>query len=165
MDDIETTSYRVLRESVGSQVVQPLRFNAYRMVDFLDDTVRACRDQGGEPDVILLSSKFLTGFVVWGHATHRIDAGVNLYGTPIEIFETISLPGIALIEAPLLRGCAAICLNSSTIRMRVHRNERWVPTEAQDNPNAGEFVADMEVELDDPGRLAWVEGITGFANT
>ena len=55
----------------------------------------------------------MTGLATWGQAVQRIDAGVNVFGTPIDVFEAPFLGGVSIIEAPLLKPFTAICLTSS----------------------------------------------------
>jgi hypothetical protein len=98
MDDMEYTSYYGRGEdpSVSGRPKQkgvrtlltanlttnPVNAGAYKPTDLIRDTVQQCRINGGEPDVLLVSSNFMTGLATWGQAVMRIDAGVNVFGTP-----------------------------------------------------------------------------------
>jgi hypothetical protein len=97
MDDVESSSYygrgedpsfgrpkqKGLRTLLTSNLTtNPINAGAYKATDFLRDTVQQCRINGGDPDVLLVSSNFMTGLATWGQAVQRIDAGVNVFGTP-----------------------------------------------------------------------------------
>ena len=60
-------------------------------------------------------------FAVWGHAAMRLNAGSNVFGTPIDLFEAPFLSGISIIPAPLLRPGTAICLSTHEARVRLKR--------------------------------------------
>ena len=99
MDDMEVSTYYGLGEdpSVSGRPKQkglrslltsnltanPTNAGAYKATDFIRDTMQQCRINGGDPDVLLVSSNFMTGLATWGQAAQRIDAGVNVFGTPI----------------------------------------------------------------------------------
>ena len=97
----------------------PINAGAYKPTDLLRDTIQQCRVNGGEPDVLLVSTNFMTGLATWGQAVQRIDAGVNVFGTPIDVFEAPFLGGLSIIEAPLLKPYTAACLTSGEVRLRM----------------------------------------------
>jgi hypothetical protein len=148
---------------ITNRVTSPANAGAYRPADFLRDTLQACRDKGGDPDVLLVASNFLTGFATWGLAFRRIDAGVNLFGVPIAVFEAPFLGGVSVVEAPLLKPFTAVCLTSAQVRMRMVRNEFWRPSGDLGAAMEGHWVAEGAVEVEDEHHHAWVEGIAAFA--
>jgi hypothetical protein len=179
LDDMEVTSYYGLGESpsvasrpkqkglrtliASNRVTTPTNAGAYKPTDLIRDTLEKCRLQGGDPDVLIVSTNFMTGLATWGHAAQRIDAGVNIFGTPIDVFEAPFLGGLSLIEAPLLKSGTAICLTSSEVRMRMKRNEFWSPRGSRGDAIEGDWVAEGAVEIDNESHHAWVEGITAFS--
>lgn len=178
MDDMETSSYyglgeapsatgrpkqKGLRVLISNKVSPPSNAAAYKPTDLIRDTMEKARLGGGDPDVLLLSTNFMTGLATWGQAVQRIDAGVNVFGTPIAVFEAPFLGGLSIIEAPLLRPYTAVALTSSEVRMRLKRNEFWSPRGARGDAFEGDWIAEGAIELDNPAHHAWVEGITGFA--
>lgn len=181
MDDMEYSSYYGRGEdpSVAARPKQkglktllsanlttnPVNAGAYKPTDFIRDTLQQCRVSGGDPDVLLVSSNFMTGLATWGQAVQRIDAGVNVFGTPIDVFEAPFLGGVSIIEAPLLKAGTAICLTSSEVRMRMKRNEFWNPRGVRGDAYEGDWLAEGGVEVDNQGHHAWVEGITAFSAT
>jgi hypothetical protein len=179
MDDMESTSYygrgedpsvvarpkqKGLRTLMSTNLVtSPVNAGAYKATDLIRDTLERCRTNGGNPDVLLLSSNFMTGLAVWGHAVQRIEAGSSVFGVPINVFEAPFLGGITLIEAPLLRPFTAVALTSSEIRMRVKRNEFWNPRGSRGDAVEGDWIAEGAVELENESHHAWLEGVTSFS--
>lgn len=181
MDDMEYSSYygrgedpavatrpkqKGLKTLLTSNLTtNPVNAGAYKATDFIRDTMQQCRVNGGDPDVLLVSSNFMTGLATWGQAVQRIDAGVNVFGTPIDLFEAPFLGGVSIIEAPLLKPGTAICLTSSEVRMRMKRNEFWNPRGVRGDAYEGDWLAEGAVEVDNQAHHAWVEGITAFSAT
>ena len=181
MDDMEVSSYygrgedpavaarpkqKGLRTLLASNLTTtPINAGAYKPTDLIRDTLEKCRTGGGDPDVLIVSTNFMTGLATWGHAAQRIEAGVNVFGTPIDVFEAPFIGGISIIEAPLLKPNTAICLTSSEIRMRMKRNEFWSPRGSRGDAFEGDWVAEGAVEVDNQAHHAWVEGITAFSAT
>ena len=179
MDDMESTSYygrgedpalvarpkqKGLKTLITTNLVtSPTSASAYKATDLIRDTLERCRTNGGNPDVMLLSSNFMTGLAVWGHAVQRIDAGTSVFGVPINVFEAPFLGGITLIEAPLLRPFTAVALTSSEIRMRVKRNEFWNSRGVRGDAVEGDWIAEGAIELQNESHHAWLEGITAFS--
>ena len=181
MDDMEVSSYygrgedpavvsrpkqKGLRTLIQTNnVTAPVSAGAYKASDLIRDTLQAARSNGGNPDVLILSANFMSGLATWGQAAMRIDAGVNVFGTPINVFEAPFLGGVAIIEAPLLKPFTAICLTSSEVRMRMKRNEFWSPRGSRGDAFEGDWIAEGAIELDNESHHAWVEGITAFSAT
>lgn len=179
MDDMEFSSYYGLGEApeVASRPKQrglrallttnrttaPVSASAYKPSDLIRDTLEKCRMHGGDPDVLIVSSNFMTGLAIWGHAAQRIEAGSNIFGTPIDVFEAPFLGGISLIEAPLLKPWTAIALTSSEVRLRMKRNEFWNPRGSRGDAIEGDWVAEGAIEVENEAHHAWVEGISGFS--
>ena len=181
MDDMEYSSYygrgedpavaarpkqKGLRALLTANLTTiPINSGAYKPTDLIRDTMQQCRINGGDPDVLLVSSNFMTGLATWGQAVQRIDAGVNVFGTPIDVFEAPFLGGVSIIEAPLLKPFSAICLTSSEVRMRMKRNEFWNPRGVRGDAYEGDWLAEGGIEVDNQAHHAWVEGITAFSAT
>ncbi len=179
MDDMEVSSYYGRGEdpAVASRpkqkglkallsannVVAPTNAGAYKATDFIRDTLESCRSGGGDPDVLLLSTNFMIGLATWGQAVMRMNAGSNVFGTPIDVFEAPFLGGITIIEAPLLKPFTAVALTSSEVRMRMKRNEFWNPRGTRGDSFEGDWMAEGAIEVENPGHHAWVEGVTAFS--
>jgi hypothetical protein len=179
MDDMEFSSYYGLGESPSvngrskqkglrtllktNKTTSPANGAAYKPSDLIRDTLEKCRTNGGDPDVLLVSSNFMTGLATWGHAAQRIDAGSNVFGVPIDVFEAPFLGGVTLIEAPLLKPSTAIALTSGEVRLRMKRNEFWNPHGSRGDAIEGDWVAEGAIEVENEAHHAWVEGITSFS--
>lgn len=181
MDDMETSAYygrgedpavalrpkmKGLRTLLTSnKTTAPTNAAAYKPIDLIRDTLEKCRIGGGDPDVLLLSTNFMTGLATWGHAVQRIDAGTNVFGTPIEVFEAPFLSGVSIIESPLLRPYTAVSLTSAEVRLRMKRNEFWSPRGSRGDAFEGDWIAEGAIEIDNQSHHAWVEGISAFSAT
>jgi len=179
MDDMEVSSYygrgedpavaarpkqKGLKSLISvNNVTTPTNAGAYKATDFIRDTLESCRIGGGDPDVVLLSTNFMIGLATWGQAAMRVNAGSNVFGTPIDVFEAPFLGGITIIEAPLLRPYTAVALTSSEVRMRMKRNEYWNPRGVRGDSFEGDWMAEGAIEIENPAHHAWVEGITAFS--
>jgi hypothetical protein len=179
MDDMEVSCYYGLGDSPSvsprpkqkglrsllktNRVTVPVNAGAYKPTDLIRDTLEKCRTAGGAPDVLLVSSNFMTGLATWGHAAQRLDAGVNIFGTPINVFEAPFLGGVTIVEAPLLKPFSAVCLTSSEVRLRMKRNEYWNPRGSRGDALEGDWVAEGAIEVDNETHHAWVEGISAFS--
>lgn len=174
MDDLEMTCYygqgedpstcgrpkqKGLRSILTTnRTLSPINADAYSAVDFIADTLERCRRNGGDPDVLLLSTNFMQGpGMMWGYGVQRLDAGANIFGTPIDIYEAPFLGGVTIIEAPLLRPFTAVCLTSSEVRLRMKRNEFW-----SQRGDGGEWIAEGAIEVENESHHAWLEGVTAF---
>ncbi|MEO6810624.1 MAG: DUF5309 family protein [Isosphaeraceae bacterium] len=182
MDDMEVSSYYGMGEVRGSgtsrpkqkglktliatnKTVSPTNAGAYKPTDLMRDTFEKCRSNGGDPDVLLVSTNFMTGLATWGHPAQRLEAGSTIFGTPINVFEAPFLGAITIIEAPLLRPYTAIALTSSEVRMRMKRNEFWNPRGVRGDAIEGEWIAEGAIEIANEQHHGWVEGITAFSAT
>lgn len=182
MDDMEVTSYLGIGESpsVNSKPKQlglqsliasgnvthgPTSAGAYKPTDLIRDTLQLARVNGGQPDVLLVSSNWMTAFATWGHAVQRLDAGETTFGLPIDLFDAPFLNGVSIIEAPLLPAYTAVALTSSEVRMRMKRNEFWQPRGSRGDAMEGDWIAEGAIEVDNPAHHAWVDQITAFSAT
>jgi hypothetical protein len=181
MDDMESSTYygrgedpavaaRPKQKGLKAQLsvnntTNPTNAGAYKPTDFIRDTLQPCRTGGGDPDVLLVSTNFMMGLATWGQAVVRVNAGSNVFGTPIDVFEAPFLGGITIIEAPLLKPFTAVALTSSEVRMRMKRNEFWNPRGSRGDAFEGDWMAEGAIEVENPSHHAWLEGITAFSAT
>jgi Family of unknown function (DUF5309) len=151
--------------NIGIQGTAALPTNAaaYGSTDLIRDTLQACRTGGGEPDLLVVSTNFMSGFAIWGQAIQRIPAGETVFGTPINVLEAPFLHGVTIVEAPLLNPYTAIALTSSEVYIRNKRNPFWNLRGNRGDMVEGEWIAEMAVEVVNESHHAWVEGITAFS--
>jgi hypothetical protein len=146
-----------------NNVSTPTNAAAYKPSDLVRDTLQACFNGGGNPTVMLVSTDFLSGFAVWGHAAMRLQAGANVFGTPIDLFEAPFLSGISIIPAPLLRPGTAICLSDPEVRIRLKRPMIDKPRGSRGDAFEGDIIMEGAIELDNEAHHAFVTGVTAFA--
>jgi len=182
LDDIEYTSYyglgddgsvtsrpkqKGIRNLIASanRVTSPTNAGAYKPTDLIRDTVQLARAGGGEPDVLMVSTDFMTGFATWGLFVQRLEAAATVFGVTPRAFSVPFLGNLTIIEAPLLNAGTACCLTSSQVRMRMKRNEFWQPRGVRGDAIEADWIAEGAVELANSTNHAWVEDITAFSNT
>lgn len=180
MDDFESACYygkgvalaasttRPLMKGLGTLITTnttsaPTNLAAYKPSDLIRDTLQATFNGGGNPTILLVSTDFLTGFAVWGHAAMRLQAGSNVFGTPIDLFEAPFLSGISIVPAPLLRPGTAICLSDPEVRIRLKRPMVDKPRGSRGDAYEGDIIMEGAIELDNEAHHAFVTGVTAFA--
>ncbi len=141
----------------------PVNSAAYGSTDLIRDTLQVARQGGGEPDLLVVSTNFMSGFATWGQAIQRVPAGETVFGTPINVLEAPFLHGITIVEAPLLRPYTAIALTSSEVYIRNKRNPFWQLRGSRGDMVEGDWIAEMAIEVVNESHHAWVEGITAFS--
>jgi hypothetical protein len=146
-----------------NNVLTPTNAAAYKPSDLVRDTLQACFNGGGNPTVMLVSTDFLSGFAVWGHAAMRLQAGATVFGTPIDLFEAPFLSGISIIPAPLLRAGTAICLSDPEVRIRLKRPMIDKPRGSRGDAFEGDIIMEGAIELDNEAHHAFVTGVSAFA--
>ena len=141
----------------------PVNAAAYGSTDLIRDTLQAARSGGGDPDLLVVSTNFMSGFATWGQAIQRVPAGETAFGTPINVLEAPFLHGVTIVEAPLLRPFTAIALTSAEVYIRNKRNPYWQLRGARGDMVEGDWIAEMAIEVVNESHHAWVEGITAFS--
>jgi hypothetical protein len=181
VDDIETSCYYGIAEAPTSNnattakmnglkailatnnTTSPTNASAYGSTDLIRDTLQTARTNGGEPDLLVVSTNFMSGFATWGQAIQRIPAGETVFGTPINVLEAPFLHGVTIIEAPLLRPYTAIALTSSEVYIRNKRNPFYNVRGNRGDMVEGDWIAELAIEVVNESHHAWVEGITAFS--
>ncbi len=173
VDDIENTCYygisQAPNDSAGTtakmnglkyilqsnNTTSPTNLSAYGSTDLIRDTLQAARSGGGEPDLLVVSTNFMSGFATWGQAVQRIPAGETVFGTPINVLEAPFLHGVTIVEAPLLRPYTAIALTSSEVYIRNKRNPYWNLRGNRGDMVEGDWIAELAIEVvnESPSRL------------
>jgi hypothetical protein len=141
----------------------PANAGAYSSTDFVRDTLQACRQNGGDPDILFVASNFMSGFSTWGHAVQRLSAGESVFGTPIKILKAPFLDDVTIVEAPLLRPFSAFCTNTAELYTRWKRNIFWNQWGIRGDRIEGEWLAEVAIQMENEQHHAWVEGISAFS--
>jgi hypothetical protein len=146
-----------------NNTTSPTNSSAYGSTDLIRDTLQSARSGGGEPDLLVVSTNFISGFATWGQAIQRVPAGETVFGTPINVLEAPFLHGVTIVEAPLLRPHTAIAITSSEVYIRNKRNPYWNLRGNRGDMVEGEWIAELAIEVVNESHHAWVEGITAFS--
>jgi len=146
-----------------NNTINPTNASAYGSTDLIRDTLQAARSNGGEPDLLVVSTNFMSGFATWGQAIQRIPAGETAFGTPINVLEAPFLHGVTIVEAPLLQPYTAIALTSSEVYIRNKRNPYWNLRGNRGDMVECDWIAEMAIEVVNESHHAWVQGITAFS--
>lgn len=128
-------------------------------------TVQKAIDGGGHPDIMVVSTNFLSFIQTWtAGAQFYMNEGYTQLGVGIESFQSafIGRP-MQIIPSYQLRPGTAICLTSSDLKVRELRPERWVPRAVLGDAMMGDFMGDVCIEIGHPGWHAYVESITSVA--
>ena len=139
-----------------NNTTSPTNASAYGSTDLIRDTLQAARSNGGEPDLLVVSTNFMSGFATWGQAIQRIPAGETVFGTPINVLEAPFLHGVTIVEAPLLQPYTAIALTSSEVYIRNKRNPYWNLRGNRGDMVEGDWIAEMAIEVVNESHHAWV---------
>ena len=181
VDDIETTLYYGIAQApndsagttakmnglksilVTNNTTSPTNASAYSSSDLIRDTLQAARTGGGEPDLLLVSTNWMSAFSIWGQAVQRVPAGETRFGTPIEVIEAPFLNGVTIIEAPLLLPFSAIALTSSEVYIRNKRSPFWQLRGSRGDMVEGDWISELAIEVVNESHHAYLEGITAFS--
>lgn len=143
---------------------------AYTEDSLIRDLLLPCIEQGGSPDVVLMSLGFMTGLKKWGYAKQggvelgvTRNLGIQIEGIVIPFYNR----RITFIPCPLLTRpgdpMAAIALTSEEVQLSVLEPESWYLLGRKGDVREGEWILDNAIRLENPEHHAMVEGITGFA--
>jgi Family of unknown function (DUF5309) len=141
----------------------PTNASAYGPTDLIRDTLQSARQNGGEPDLMILSTNFMSGLATWGQAVQRIPAGETIFGTPINVLVAPFLHGVTIVEAPLLRPFTAIALTSSEVYIRNKRNPYWNLRGNRGDMVEGDWICELAIEVVNESHHSFVSGITAFS--
>ena len=148
---------------VTNKTFTPTNASAYGSVDLVRDTLQACRTAGGDPNLLFVSTDFMSGFATWGHAVQRLTAGETVFGTPIKILRAPFLDDVTVVEAPLLRKGSAFVINTDEVYTRWKRQLFWNQRGNRGDMIEGEWIAEAAIQVENEMHHAWVEGITAFS--
>ena len=155
----------------GSNVNVTLNAGAsFTFLNFVAATIQKIVNAGGDPDVCICSTDFLSGLLTWGFAKQMITTPRETsLGLPIkEIVVPFPSGPVTFIPAYQLNpltgnGGTAIVLTSEDVCVREIRPEFWQLRGLRGDAKEGDFIADQTPELGHPGWHAYVSGITSYA--
>jgi hypothetical protein len=183
VDDFERACYygkgAALSSTVGNQAMKgiqticttnkttsPTNASSYKPSDFTRDVLQSCFNAGGNPDLILVSTGFLSGLFTWGYPLQLLDAGATELGVRPNVYIVPFVGGCQLMAAPLLgtsTNFAAIALNTNEVRLRIKRALFDKPRGSRGDAVEGDMIMEGAIDVENEGHHSWTSGITGFA--
>jgi hypothetical protein len=164
LSNTQTAAMSGLRALITTnKTFAPTNASAYGSTDLIRDTLQACRSAGGDPNLLFVSTNFMAGFAIWGHAVQRLEAGATEFGTPIKVLKAPFLDDIIVVEAPLLRPYSAFCINTDEVYSRWKRQLYWNQRGNRGDMIEGEWIGECAIQVENEMHHAWVEGITAFS--
>lgn len=138
---------------------------SYTLNGLFGDTIQRAVDGGGNPDLLLVSTNFLSFIKTWTAGSQFfMDPEYNELGVSIGSFRSSFIGQPMKIQSCYqLRPGTAICCTSTDLRVRYLRNEMLVQRGVIGDATLADIIGDFCIELGHPGWHAWVEGITGAA--
>ena len=141
----------------------PVNAAAYGSTDLIRDTLQAARQNGGDPDLLVVSTNFMSGFATWGQAIQR-DPGRRDRLRHADQRARGPVPA-----RRHNRGGAALAsihrdrADHSEVYIRNKRNPFWQLRGNRGDMVEGDWIAEMAIEIVNESHHAWVEGITAFS--
>ena len=117
---------------------------SYTLLNFTADVQKAI-DGGGEPDICICSTDFVTGLQTWGFAKQQIpDAGRTQAGVPIRQIEIPFLSGpITFIPSLQMPKGNAFILTSRDVKKRAIRREFFQKRGVRGDAMEGDYIGEI----------------------
>jgi hypothetical protein len=182
MDDFERACYygkgQALSSTISNQTMKGFstllstnntsatNASAHKPSDFIGDTLQKAFNNGGQPNLILCSTGFLTGLARWGYTLQQVPVGSTELGIQPTVFTVPFLGGVQLVPAPLLGTSSsyeAIALNTDEVCLRIKRRLGDYPRGRRGDAVEGDFIMEGAIDVENENHQARVYGITGFA--
>jgi len=144
-------------------VTSPTNGSAYKPSDFTRDVLQSCFESGGNPDIILVSPKFLSGLATWGFLLQQLPAGSTELGVKIEEYTVPFIGATTLIPAPLLDGYDIIALNTQEVSIALKRRLDIYPRGRRGDAEEGDVIMEGAIDVENESHHSYTTGVTGFA--
>ena len=123
--------------------------------DFIRITIGDLKEASGhDADLLVVSSDWVQRFR--DNAWEPAQAGETIFGTPITVFRSEKMPGVAIIEAPLLRSLTAIPAVSTELEVQLATAPNWNQFPNRGDMIEGEWAAQLAIDLKNDDAAAWV---------
>ena len=179
LDDFERSIYYGVPQAISSNTARPMmcgiqnrlttnmttsptNASAYKPSDLERDLFQTAYAGGGQPDVMVCSTDFRQGFVVWGVNLLLLRPGDTDFGIDIEVWQS-PVVNAKIIFAPLLRSGTAFALTSEEVYMAWAREVFDKPRGSRGDAIEGDIIGEGSVVVNNEAHHAWVQGVTGFA--
>lgn len=147
----------------SNNVTSPTNASAYKPSDFTRDLLQSTFNNGGQPDLIMVSTDFLSGFSTWGWNLQLVAAGQTSLGIDVRTFVLPFLGATQIVPAPLLGSGTAIALSTQEVRLRIKRALFDKPRGSRGDAAEGDMIMEGAIEVENQAHHSWVSGVTGFA--
>lgn len=155
-----------LKTLIDSGNVTTSNAASYTKASFIADLFQKALDGGGNPDMVLCSTDFMTGLSTWSVGLQQFNNPqlTPYLGIPIKMFMVpfLGQPAVFVPSYQLKKG-TAVALTSSDLKVRHLRQESWMGRGRRGDAYEGDWLCDIAIELDHPKWHAWREGITSYA--
>lgn len=140
--------------------------SGFTQQNLMTDLIQKCISGGGNPDLLVCSPDWATGFNLWGNGKQYITEQTNsaFLGIPVtRIYYPFGGRILEIIFDYNLRSGTAICLTKSDIKTIEGRAIFYKPAGSRGDAIEGDFIGDYSIEVGHPGFHAWRQGVTGWA--
>lgn len=139
---------------------------SYTQLNFMADLIQKAVDGGGDPDLLVCSTNWMTAFATWSNGKQYFqekDVTPGL-GIPIErMYFAFGGKKLEIVYDYGLISGTAMVLSSKDIKVAEGRPLMMKPVGSRGDADEVDVIADWSLEVGHPGFHAWREGVTGFA--
>jgi Family of unknown function (DUF5309) len=139
--------------------------SSYTRLNFVADGIQKAIDGGGDPDVCVVSTNFLSFIATWTNgAQFFMDPEYTDLGVEIVAYKTaFTGKPMTFIPSYQMRPGTALIGTSKDMKVRYLRQESFLRRAILGDASMGDFLGDFAVEIGHPGWHAWIEGISSVA--
>lgn len=150
----------------------PRNPTVYKPTDLEADLFEPIRAGGGQPGLLMVSSKFRTGLTQWGGPLQLIAPASTSFGVPIKTYYSSSVPeGIPIVENFWFDQCfpgtaTIVCMTRDQIKYRVLEalDYKEYGRSGDTGINGeGDWIERLGLQVNNEQMHGAVRGITGFA--
>lgn len=153
-----------LRYRISTNLVtSPTNGSAYKPSDFARDFLTAPAEDGGRPDVCILSDVYRNAFQVWGINLVHMGVGDQVLGVDITAFAAPSMGLAAILFSPLLRPYDGFSLTSDEVSFAWVREPFDKPRGSRGDAMEGDVIGEGCLVVNNEAHHAFVTGVTAFA--
>lgn len=138
---------------------------SFTKLNFVADGIQKCIDGGGDPDICVCSTNFLSFISTWTNGQQFfMDPEYTDLGVEITAYKTaFTGKPLTFIPSYQMRPGTAFVGTEKDLKVRFLREEGFLRRAVLGDAAMGDFLGDFCIELGHPGWHAWIEGITSAA--
>lgn len=146
-----------------NRTTNPADAAAYKASSLQRDLLTKPRKNGGQPDVLVVSSNWMDAFTIWSFQLQMIQQGQTSLGVNITSYRCSFLGDIEIWEASLLPDFTAFSLTSREVGWRVKRPVVREYYGKSGDSTDGHMIGEMAIDIQNEAHHAWLEGVTAFS--